>query len=221
LFRVFRGSFFLFFRSFSVFSFFCGSLFLTATAARAQDLTALETTLRTGTTEQKRDALFQIRDLRSETASRIAVPALKDPDPIVRATAAASITFLSKPEALAALTPNLADKDAFVRKETAYALGTIESPDAAAPLLELLRREKDLEVKAAVAVALGQTGNRLAVEPLIALLKRSPKDGEEFIRRASARSIGQIAQINRTGKTVSSRRKASSPKNSKISPATI
>ena len=168
--------------------------------SHAQDFTAFETTLRTGTTEQKRDALFQIRDLRSEIASRIAVPALKDPDPIVRATAAASITFLSKPEALAALTPNLADKDAFVRKETAYALGTIESPDAAAPLLEILRREKDLEVKAAVAVALGQTGNRLAVEPLIALLKRSPKDDEEFIRRASARSIGQIAQINKTGK---------------------
>lgn len=171
-----------------------------AVNSSAQDLTPLETTLRTGTTEQKRNALFQIRNLRSEIASRTAIPALIDADPIVRATAAAAVTFLPKPEAITVLTPLLNDKDAFVRKETAYALGNTESPDAAAPLLELLRREKDLETKAAVIVALGQTGNRSAIEPLIALLKRKPDEDEEFIRRASARSIGQIAQINRTGK---------------------
>jgi len=195
--RVFRGSIF----SFSVFLFFCGSLFLLVTAAdaSAQDLTALETTIRSGTTEQKRDALFQIRNLRSEIASRAAVPALKDPDPIVRVTAASAIVFLPKSEAITALIPNLADKDAFVRKETAYALGTVESPDAAAPLAAMLSREKDLEVKAAVVVALGQTGNPSAIDPLITILMRSPKKDEEFIRRAAARSIGQIAQITRTG----------------------
>lgn len=163
-------------------------------------MAALETAIRSGTSEQKRDALFQIRNLRSAIASRSAVPALTDPDPIVRATAASSVTFLPKTEATATLTPNLNDKDAFVRKETAYALGNIENPDTAPALVELLRREKDLEVKAAVTVALGQTGNRLAVEPLIALFKRSPKEDEEFLRRAAARSIGQIAQINKTGK---------------------
>jgi HEAT repeat protein len=177
----------------ALFACFAGSSF-------AQDLTALETIIRTGTTEQKRDALFQIRNLRSEIASRSAVAALTDKDPIVRATAASSVVFLPKTEALAALTPNLSDKDAFVRKETAYALGTIESPDAAPALIELLRRDKDLEVKAAVIVALGQTGNRLSVEPLIAVLKRSPNEDEEFVRRAAARSIGQIAQIIKSGK---------------------
>jgi HEAT repeat protein len=166
----------------------------------AQDLTALETAIRTGTSEQKRDALFQIRNLRSEVASRSAIPALKDSDPIVRATAAGAVVFLPKPEALATLTPNLSDKDDFVRKETAYSLGTIESPDAAPALIELLRREKDLEVKAAIVVAVGQAGNRLAIEPLIAVLKRSPNEDEEFLRRAAARSIGQIAQIIKSGK---------------------
>lgn len=196
---LFRGSFSV--RSFSVFSFFCGSfLLITAVNSYAQDLTPIETTIRTGTTEQKRDALFQIRDLRSEIASRAAVPALNDTDPIVRATAAAAVTFLPKPEAITALSPLLNDRDAFVRKETAYALGNTESTDAAAPLLELLRREKDLETRAAVAVALGQTGNRIAIEPLIALLKRKPDEDEEFLRRSASRSIGQIAQINRTGK---------------------
>ena len=43
-----------------------------------------------GTTEQKRDALFQIRNLHSEEASRLAVPALTDADAAVRATAESS-----------------------------------------------------------------------------------------------------------------------------------
>ena len=165
----------------------------------AQDLTTLETAIRTGTSEEKRDALFQVRNLRSEIASRIAVPALQDTDPVVRATAASSVVFLPKSEAVAVLTPQLSDKDAFVRKESAYALGKAKSPDAAAPLIVLLRREKDLEVRSAAVVALGQTGSPTAVEPLIAILRGLPKEDEEFIRRSAARSIGQIAQINRTG----------------------
>ncbi len=177
----------------ALFAYFAGNSY-------AQDVTTLELAIRAGTTEQKRDALFQIRNLRSEIISGMAVRALADPAPIVRATAASSVIFLPTPEALAVLTPNLSDKDAFVRKETAYALGKIEYTEAAPPLIELIRREKDLEVKAAAVTALGQTGNRTAIEPLIALLKRKPDEDEEFLRRAAARSMGQIAQINKTGK---------------------
>lgn len=175
----------------ALFAYFAGNSY-------AQDLTALETAIRTGTSEQKRDALFQIRNLRSEIASRGAVPALTDTDPIVRATAASSVVFLPKPEAVTALSPLLNDKDPFVRKEAAYALGKVESLDAAAPLIALLGREKDLEVKAAIAAALGPSGNLQAIEPLITVLKRKPDEGEEFLRRSAARSIGQIAQINRS-----------------------
>ncbi|MEQ1762840.1 MAG: HEAT repeat domain-containing protein [Pyrinomonadaceae bacterium] len=81
-----------------------------------------------------------------------------------------------------------------------HAAGEIASREAVDTVIAMVRREKDLEVKAAVIIALGQTGNRSAVEPLVATLKRSPKEAEEFVRRAAARSIGQIAQINRTGK---------------------
>lgn len=197
LFRVFRGSS----PSRSVFCFFCGFLLLLISAgpSHAQELTALETAVRTGTSEQKRDALFQIRNLRSKIASLAAVPALTDPDRIVRATAAGAVVFLPKLEAIRLISPLLDDKDPFVRKEAAYALGKLQSPEAVAPLIVLLRREKDLEIKAAIAAALGQTGNRSAIEPLIALLKRKPDEDEEFIRRSAARSIGQIAQIERTG----------------------
>ncbi|MEO5859076.1 MAG: HEAT repeat domain-containing protein [Pyrinomonadaceae bacterium] len=172
---------------------------LATAPASAQDLTALETTLRTGTAEQKRDALFQIRNLRSEIASRIAVPSLNDTDPLVRATAAAAVTFLPKPEAIAVLTPLLNDKDAFVRKEAAYALGKVESPDSAAPLLALVDCEKDLEVKAAAAFALGYTGNPSALAQLTKILNDRPKEETEFLRRSAARSIGQIAQTLRSG----------------------
>lgn len=188
----------LFFRAFFV---FCGSAFFFLLsqnqAAAAQDLNAVSTAISGGNTEQKRDALFQIRNLRSEIASRAALPALRDREPIVRATAAASVVYLPKPEAVAAIAPLLEDRDAFVRKAAAYALGTVESPEAAEPLIRNLRREKDSEVRSAAIVALGGTGNVAAVEPLLAVLQRRRSEETEFPRRAAARSIGQIAQILR------------------------
>src|SRR5262245_13884379 len=47
-----------------------------------------------GSVEEKRTALFEIRNLRSAEASLIAVPALKDADELVRATAASSVVFI-------------------------------------------------------------------------------------------------------------------------------
>lgn len=165
----------------------------------SQTLDSLSNSILSGTSEQKRDALFQIRNLRSEIASRIALPALADADEIVRATAAAAVTFLQKPEAVAALAPLLKDKAEFVRKEAAFALGNVESPDAAAALLQLLQNEKNLEVKAAAVIALGQSGNPNAVESLINILKDRPKVEAKFLRRSAVRSVGQIAQIVKTG----------------------
>ena len=174
------------------------SLLFAPTLALGQDVSQFASVILQGNSEQKREALFQIRNLRSENASRAAVPALRDSDPMVRATAAASVVFLPKPEAIAALTPILDDRDPFVRKEAAYAFGAVESPDAAGPLLRILHREKDLEARSAVVIALGQTGNVLAVEPLLGVLRSRPSEETEFLRRAAARSIGQIAQILKT-----------------------
>jgi len=191
-----------FFRALRVFrgSAFCLILLLSlGVSAQTQDLDRLSLALQKGNTEQKREALFQLRNLRSEIASRAALSALRDSDPIVRATAAASVVFLPKQEAVAALVPLLNDRDAFVRKEAAYTLGRVESPDAAAPLVGLLQREKDLEVLAAAAIGLGPTGNPAGVEPLLAILKRRPSEETEFLRRSAARSVGRIAQVINTG----------------------
>ena len=190
---------------FRVFCVFCGSLsfvlFLTplcVTHAFSQNTDSLSAAVTSGNSEQKRDALFQIRNLRSEIASRSALPALRDRDAIVRATAAASVVFLPKLEAVAALSPLLGDKDLFVRKEAAYALGLVQSADAAPPLIELLSREKDLEVRSAAVIALGSSGNPSAVEPLLSILRSRSNEDSEFQRRSAARSIGQIAQMAKT-----------------------
>src|SRR5688572_8708011 len=100
-----------------------------------------------GSSEQKRNALFQIRNLKSEEASRLAIPALRDGEILVRATAAFSVIFLPKDEAAQVLLPLLQDKSELVRRETAYAFGEVGNPAAVNPLLQTLQKDKILEVR--------------------------------------------------------------------------
>ena len=181
---------------------FC-SLTLTAwaqgTTPSSLVLTRLHNQINQGSVEEKRSALSEIRNLRSESASRIALPALSDKDAMVRATAAGSVIFLQKPEAASSLLPLLKDKSEFVRTETAYALGKIGDRSATGELVRLMKNDKILEVRTASTVALGQVGDTAAISELVAILKRSPTEDDDFLRRSAARSIGQIAQINVTG----------------------
>ena len=185
---------------FQIFFFLIALLFF-ATAALSQDLSVLSQTLRSGNTEEKRDALMTLRSMQSEDSSRVAVIALNDKTPIVRATAASSVVFLPGPEAVAALSPLLNDKDEFVRREGAFALGTVGDAAAAPLLIRSMRSDKSLEVRSAAAAAVGKTGNPDAVSPLAAVFSQSPSEDNELLRRSAARSIGQIAQIMRSGKT--------------------
>ena len=157
--------------------------------------------IRSASVEEKRDALFRIRNLRSEAASRIAVPALHDSSDIVRATAASSVIFLPKSEAATVLIPLLSDKSDFVRRETAFALGEVGSDTATEQLIQILQKDKVFEVRTAAAAALGKIGDARAVEPLLKILQKRPNDADEFLRRCAARSIGQIAQIIDTSRT--------------------
>ncbi len=164
----------------------------------AQNLEILTQRVRSGNTEQKRSALFQIRNMETAEASEIAVSALRDDEEVVRATAAFSVIFLPKNEAAQILLPNLKDKSEIVRRETAYALGKVGDSSAVNSLLQILQKDKIFEVRAASAVALGEIGDVSAINDLVKILNKKPKEEEEFLRRASARSIGQIAQIIQT-----------------------
>ncbi len=153
-----------------------------------------------GDTEQKRDALTEIRNLQTAEASRLAVPALKDASAIVRATAATAVIFLPSDEAAANLLPLLQDKNFFVRREAAYALGKVGDAQAINPLIQIFQKDKISEVNNASIVALGEIGDASAIAELTNILQRKPQAKEEFMRRSAARSIGQIAQIIQTGK---------------------
>jgi HEAT repeat protein len=164
-----------------------------------QRLDELAAAVKTGNSEQKRDALMMLRGLCTEAASRAALPALADPDPMVRATAASAVLSLSPAEAVTALSPLAKDKDPFVRREALFALGAIGDAQAVPVLIASLKGDSDLEVRAAAAAALGMAGDLSALESLTLVLAKKPSSDSEFIRRASARSLGQVAEAARTG----------------------
>lgn len=162
-------------------------------------LETLRQQIENGNTEAKRDALFEIRNLRAPEASRIAIPALRDNDELVRATAAGSVVFLPRNEAAQALTPLLLDGSDMVRREAAYGLGEAGDPSATAAIIGL-QKDKIIEVRGAAAVALGKIGDVSGVGVLVELLETGANDDNEFLRRSAARSIGQIAQFLRSGR---------------------
>ena len=153
--------------------------------------------------EDRREALMQLRALQRPEASRVALSALNDPAPIVRATATAAVLWLPADESVAGLVPLLGDKDEFVRQQTAYALGLTRSRSAVAGLVERLTDKKD-SVRGAAAVALGQIADASAVTALAAVLnpqaglatskkgQKSKREKNEFILRSAACSLGQI-----------------------------
>lgn len=161
------------------------------------------TRLSSADVEERRDALTRLRSMHNPEASRAALQGLKDPEAIVRASAAAAILSLPPEESVANMIPLLIDKDEFVRREIAYALGKTRNRTAVSTLIELLLNDKIDSVRAAAAVALGEIGDETAVSSLAAVLnpqlalplkrsKKSKKPENPFVLRAAAHSLGQI-----------------------------
>jgi HEAT repeat protein len=156
--------------------------------------------------EERRDAVMRLGTMRLETASRAALPALKDASPIIRATATKAILSIGSDESASVLIPLLSDKDEFVRRETAYALGLTRSRNATAALSERLLNDKEDGVRSAAAVALGQIADEAAVVALVGTLapelaapakSKQKREQNVFVLRAAATSLGQIG--NRAG----------------------
>lgn len=154
---------------------------------------SLSQVLVSGTVEEKRSALYEIRIRDSEEASLLAIPALSDPEDMVRATAVAAIIRLPASDAVSLISPLLEDLSEFVRQESAYALGSLGSPLSEDKLLLTLKNDKALSVRTAATISIGKAGNMEAVDHLTRLLSRRGDD-EAFLRRSASRSIGQIIQ---------------------------
>jgi HEAT repeat protein len=151
--------------------------------------------------EERRDALMRLGNLHVEEASRAAVPALSDPLPLIRVTAAKAVLSLDPSESVPVLLPLLKDKNEFVRREAAYSLGRTRSRSATAALSERLLNDKEDGVRAAAAVALGEIGDEAAVVSLAATLApelsgrsnaKRKREQNAFVLRAAAVSLGQI-----------------------------
>jgi HEAT repeat protein len=153
--------------------------------------------------EERRDAVVHLQVLHHPEASRVAVAALSDISPIVRATATTAVLSLPDSESAASLIPLLDDKDEFVRQEAAYALGKTRSESAVSPLIERLARDKKHGVRGAAVVALGEIRSESGVVALSQILrpelaagspkkKKSKSKENVFVLRSAARSLGQI-----------------------------
>lgn len=171
-----------------------------AGAGRAQEpdsVSTLADKVRTGTVEEKRDALYALRVDGTVDAARAAIPALSDPSPIVRAEAAGTCAVLPPDETSANIGPLLDDKESFVRKEAAFALGKSRAAGSISQLLRVLQRDKKEDVRAAAATALGMIGNPTAVPGLAIILQKDRSTKRAFIRREAATAIGRIAETMR------------------------
>ena len=123
--------------------------------------------------EERRDAVMRLGSMRLAAASRAALPALQDAEPIVRATTAKAILSIGNEESAGHLLPLLNDKDEFVRREAAYALGHTRSRSATAALSDRLLNDKEDGVRGAAAVALGQIADEAAVIALVGTSRRN------------------------------------------------
>src|SRR6266550_380175 len=121
-------------------------------------------------TEERREAVTRLGSMHHPAASRAALPALRDPVAIIRATAAAAILSLPSDESAANLVPLLADNDEFVRREVAFALGKTRDQSAVLPLIERLNSDKKDSVRGAVAVALGELKDAAATLSIAQIL---------------------------------------------------
>jgi HEAT repeat protein len=170
-----------------------------------REIEKLRARLSSSDTEERREAVTRLGAMARADSSRAALPALKDPAVIVRATAARAILSLPATEAAAALLPLLADKNEFVRREIAYALGQTRSRTAVEALATALARDKEAGVRGAAAVALGQIGDEEATPVLTeAIGRRIARSGflnritfrrteeNEFVRRSAAVALGQM-----------------------------
>lgn len=160
----------------------------------ASDISGLRNKVVVGTSEEKRQALYDLRVIGTEDAARAAIPALTDGDEVVRATAVGVVAKLSPDEAARVLVPLLSDKESFVRKEACLAIGSARATAAREKVLRVLEKDEKPDVRASAATALGIIGEQSDVYLLVKAIEKRGGSKNAYLRREAAFAIGRIAE---------------------------
>ncbi|MEM8717894.1 MAG: HEAT repeat domain-containing protein [Cyanobacteria bacterium P01_G01_bin.39] len=140
-----------------------------------------------GVEEVRWRATAVLGQLRSETALKSLIQALKYKSLYVRRSIVIALEEIGSEKAVPSLIKALNDKDSEVRWRATNALEKIDSRKTF-PLLIQALQDKDYDVRRRAAEALGQIGSETAVSHLIQALQ----DKDYDVRRSSAEALGQI-----------------------------
>jgi len=133
---------------------------------------------------RRRNVAVALGALGAPRAEPALVGFVRDPDPVVRMSAAEGLGRL-RTRNVQALRPLLADANMGVRAKAAWALGQSRNAKAEKPLLLAVRAEKEPEVRAAMLLALGHVGNGRTSSAL----ERYLKSTSESTRVAAAQAL--------------------------------
>ncbi len=92
---------------------------------------------------------------------------LADPDPAVRAAAAATLATVAKAQAVPTLARAVSDESATVRRAAVVELGLLKAVSAVDALIAAATGDPDPEVRIEAAASLGQIRDQKAIEPLV------------------------------------------------------
>jgi len=135
-------------------------------------------------------AISQVRT--DDSVSVLTDRLLKDPDPLVRAQAAAALGRVRDPKSVPYLLEALKDTQAVVRWDACVALGLLRDPASLDPMVQVLRTDDSVDVRRAAARTLGLFRDERAVPPLI----DATGDSEPGVAKAAA-----VALLEMTGQS--------------------
>ena len=156
-----------------------------------RDLRAALIALRTGSPRERWEAAAVLgRYSASPNVANALADALGDPEPFVRAEAAAALAQLGAPIARGSLLQALNSHEPRRIAAAAEALGHLRDTEGVGPLLATLETTMDPSARASILIALGQIGATEAVPALLNALN----DDTPAVRWAAAGALGRLGR---------------------------
>jgi HEAT repeat protein len=144
-------------------------------------------TLKDGSAASRAEAVTFLGRVDNDNARREVLKAVEDPAPEVRRAAAGALRSSEGVDALVGL---LDDPVREVRTAAVESLGAARSARAVAPLILLVKSEKELAVIEKAVDALGVIGSKDALDTIIGTLKK--EDATDGLRFSAINALGKI-----------------------------